>query len=343
MLSKASKVLPNFAKGTLTMSSTRDGFGKGIVELGTKDKNIVALCADLSESTRLDDFKKNFPDRFFELGVAEQNMAAIAAGLGLSGKIPFIASYATFSPGRNYEQIRTTIAYGKSNVKIIGSHAGVSVGPDGATHQATEDIAIMRVMPGVTVVVPADAEEARKATLALGSLKGPAYLRLTREKSPVFTSESSPFKIGHAEIIWEGESPSVALVACGPVVFEALLAAKDLEKEGISVIVVNCHTIKPLDEVTLLKVFKKCGALVTIEEHQRAGGLGGALAELTARFYPIPIESLGLPDRFGESGPPSDLLALFGLSSPHIISATHSVLKRKNSEKAYKISKIRLS
>jgi len=309
---------------------TRNGFGEGLVLAARKNKNVVGLCADLTESTRMDAFAKEFPERFFQVGVAEQNMATVAAGLGISGKVPFIASYATFSPGRNWEQIRTTISYNNSNVKIAGHHAGISVGPDGATHQAIEDIATMRVMANMRVIVPADAIEARKATMAAASIVGPVYLRLGREKTPVFTTEKTPFVPGRAEILWQSKKkPTVAIIGCGPLLYNALLAARDLEQEeGIGSIVINSHTIKPLDEKTILAAAKKCGAVVTVEEHSVLGGLGGAVAELLAKKLPTPMEFIGMQDTFGESGSPSELLAKYKMDAPAIIAAVKHVLRR---------------
>lgn len=310
---------------------TRNGYGQGLVEAGRKNKNVVVLCADLTESTRSEDFKKEFPDRFIELGVAEQNMASVASGMAAMGKIPFISSYAMFSPGRNWEQIRTTICYNNQHVIIGGAHTGVSVGPDGATHQAIEDIAITRVIANMTVIAPADVHEARKATVAAAELDGPVYIRFAREKTPVFSSATTPFEIGRAEILWESDSDKcdVAIIACGPLAHNALLAADELEKEGVSIVVVNNHTIKPLDEKTILKIAMEAGALVTVEEHQINGGLGSAIAELTARNIPVPIEFIGVQNCFGESGTPAELIERFGMSSKHIIEAARRAISRK--------------
>ncbi len=329
MLNPDLKLNPKLFEKNVEMKPTRDGYGDGLVIAGEENKNVVVLCADLTESTRSETFAKKFPERFFELGVAEQNMASVAAGLGISGKIPFISSYAVFSPGRNYEQIRTTIAYNDSNVKIAGAHAGVSVGPDGATHQATEDIAIMRVMPNMKVFCPCDAIEARKATIAAAKIWGPVYLRFSREKSPIMTTEKTRFTPGKAEIFWQSKKPQVAIIACGILVYNALLAAQELEKEKIGTIVLNSHTIKPLDEMKILEVAKKTDAVVTVEEHQIAGGLGGAVAELLAKKYPVPIEFIGMQDTFGESGKPDELLKKYGMSVKDIILAVKKVLKRK--------------
>lgn len=310
---------------------TRNGYGEGVVEAGEKNENIVVLCADLTESTRSEDFAKKFPERFIEVGVAEQNLASLAAGMALAGKIPFFSSYATFSPGRNNEQIRTTIAINQVNCKIVGSHAGISVGADGATHQALEDMALMRAMPNMRVIYPCDAIEAKKVTMAIAEVEGPVYLRLARAATPVITTEKTPFTFGKAEIFWSA-SPQIAdvtIVACGPLVYEALLAAQELEKKGISVEVVNSPTVKPLDEKTILTSVKKTKAVVTVEEHQAAAGFGGAVAELLVQQYPVPVEMIGVKDRFGESGEPDELLNAFGLSEAHIIKAVKKVLGRK--------------
>lgn len=307
----------------------RDGYGAGLVAAAEHNTNVVALCADLTESTRSDAFAQKFPERFFECGVAEQNMACVAAGLALTGKIPFIASYAAFSPGRNWEQIRTTIAYNNVNVKMMGHHAGVSVGPDGATHQMTEDIALMRAMPNVRVIVPCDALEAEKAVRSAAQIVGPLYIRFAREKSPVFTTGATPFIPGKAPVFWESARPQVAIIGCGALVYFCLLAARLLERERIGSIVMNCHTIKPLDEKKILEVAHKCGAAVAVEEHQVAGGLGGALAELFARHHPLPMEFVGLEDSFGESGAPNELVVKYGMDVSSIVRAAKKVAARK--------------
>ncbi|MBI2024278.1 transketolase family protein [Candidatus Giovannonibacteria bacterium] len=311
---------------------TRKGYGEGLFEAGEKDERIVALCADLTESTQMHLFAKKFPKRFIEIGVAEQNLAAVAAGLANYGKIPFISSYAMFSPGRNWEQIRTTICYNDVPVKIAGSHSGVSVGPDGATHQAIEDIAITRVIPNMVVIAPCDANEAKKATLAAAELNSPVYLRFTREKTPVCTTIETPFQIGRAEIFFESkkEKPDVAIISSGPLTHNALLAANDLEKDGMGVIVVNSHTIKPLDEKIIIETARKAGAIVTVEEHQIAGGMGSAVAELLSRNYPVPIEFVGVHDRFGESGVPGELITAFGMGVSDIKKASILANKRKS-------------
>lgn len=300
------------------LGGTRDGFGKALLELGEQNKDIVVLCADLAESTRTLAFKEKYRARYVEVGVAEQNMAAVAAGLANYGKIPFIASYAAFSPGRNNEQIRTTISLNNVPVKIAGMHAGISVGPDGATHQALEDMALMRVLPRMTVISPCDEEEARKATLAAALHDGPVYLRFSREKTPKMTTAHSPFAIGQANVLWDTDDTRVAVFATGPLVYNALKAAKALERE-IPVSVTNVHTIKPLDEASILAAAEEAGCAVSVEEHQMAGGLGGALAELFARELPLPLEMVAVSDRFGQSGTPEELMEHYGLGVSHII------------------------
>ncbi len=313
----------------MEMRPTRDGYGEGLLRLGGEDENVVVLTADLAESTRVEEFSKKYPERFFECGVAEQAMATVAAGLGISGKTPFISSYATFSPGRNWEQIRTTIAYNDSNVKIAGHHAGLSTGPDGATHQATEDIAIMRAMPNMKVIVPCDAIEAKKATVAAAKIWGPVYLRFGREKSPIITTEETPFTIGKAEVFYEARGAKVLIVACGLMVYKALEAARELQAEKFGVTVLNCHTIKPLDEKKIVDFAKKCGSVVVAEEHQIAGGLGGAVAELLAKKCPVPMEFVGLNDVFGESGRPDELLKKYEMDTRDIKEAVKRVAARR--------------
>ncbi|HUZ93067.1 MAG TPA: transketolase C-terminal domain-containing protein [Candidatus Paceibacterota bacterium] len=329
MLNPSAKLNPKMFDSDVEQAPTRNGYGEGIVLAAEENKNVVALCADLTESTRVEEFAKKFPERFFEIGVAEQNMATVAAGLGVSGKIPFISSYATFSPGRNWEQIRTTIAYNDSNVKIGGHHAGISVGPDGATHQATEDIAMMRVLPNVKVFVPCDAIEARKMTLAAARIWGPIYLRYGREKTPIMTTDETPFLPGRAEIFWQSKKPQVLIIGCGGLLYNALLAAHELEKEKIGSLVLNCHTIKPIDGKKIAELAKKIGAVVTVEEHQIAGGLGGAVAEVLAAHTPIPMEFIGMQDTYGESGPPNALIEKYGMGAKDIKAAVKKVLKRK--------------
>lgn len=318
---------PHLFSEKIPVLPTRNGFGDGLVLAAEQDERIVVLCADLTESTRVEAFKKQFPKRFVQFGVSEQSLAAVAAGFALAGKIPVIASYAAFSPGRNWEQIRTTACLQEMPVKIAGAHSGVSVGPDGGTHQMTEDIALMRVLPNMTVLAPCDAIETRKATLAALQHPGPVYIRFTRENSPVFTSEKTPFEIGKAQIFRTGND--VALVACGPLVYEALLAAKALAEKGVDARVINAASIKPLDEHAILDAAKTCGAIVTAEEAQSAGGLGGAVAELVCRHFPVPVERVGLEDVFGQSGTPAELLEHYRLTAPHIVKAALRVLKMK--------------
>lgn len=330
MINKDLKLVENiFEMEALSMEPTRDGYGHGVVEVGEKDERIVVLCADLAESTRSFWFKEKFPKRYIEIGVAEQNLATVASGLANYGKIPFISSYAVFSPGRNNEQIRTTISLSNLPVKICGMHAGVSVGPDGATHQALEDIALMRVQPNMTVVYPCDAEEARKATISAAKLDAPVYLRFAREKTPVFTTKDTPFKIGKAELLWKSKEPEVTIVACGPLVHNALLAAHELSEGGINTLVLNNHTIKPMDTDSVMKCVKSTGAVVTVEEHQIAGGMGSAVAEIVAQEYPVPIEFIGVHDKFGQSGTPNELVEYYGMGVSSIKEAVKKVLKRK--------------
>ncbi|MFH1315659.1 MAG: transketolase C-terminal domain-containing protein [Candidatus Uhrbacteria bacterium] len=315
----------------IKMVPTRNGYGEGLVEAGRRDKNVVVLCADLTESTRCEDFKVAFPDRFVQLGVHEQLLAAMGAGMALAGKVPFISSYAAFSPGRNYEQIRTCIALSETNVKIAGAHAGVSVGPDGATHQMLEDIALMRTLPNMTVLVPCDAIETKKATVAAAKIKGPVYIRFTRAASPVFTTKATPFKIGRAETLRKGKD--VTIIACGPIVYEALKAAEQLRSENIDARVINLHTIKPIDTKAIIKAASETGAIVTAEEHMIAGGLGSAVAEVLCDCCPTPFERIGIDDSFGQSGSPEKLLNYFGLTAPHIVKAVHRVLIKKSKNK----------
>lgn len=336
MLNEQLKLNQKIFDKDVEMKPTRDGYGEGLLILGEENPNVVVLSADLTESTRAEGFAKKFPERFFEIGVAEQNMATIAAGLGISGKIPFISSYAVFSPGRNYEQIRTTIAYNDSNVKIAGAHAGISVGPDGATHQATEDMAIMRVIPNMKVMCPCDLIETRKATIAAGKMWGPVYIRFGRENSPIMTTNETPFIPGKAQLLWyptqekKIKKPDVLIIGCGMLLYNALIAAKELEKEDIGVSVMNVHTIKPLDEDSVLNHAGHAGAVVTVEEHQIAGGLGSTVAELFAKKLPVPMEFIGMQDTFGESGKPGELIEKYGMGVKDIKEAVKKVLKRKN-------------
>ncbi len=309
------------------MAATRDGFGRGVVEAGERDARVVVLCADLAESTRSAWFRDRFPDRYIEVGVAEQNLAAVASGMAAEGLIPFITSYAAFSPGRNWEQIRTTIALNDQPVKVCGMHAGVSVGPDGATHQALEDIAIMRVIPNMTVVAPADAEEARKATAAAAAHPTPVYLRFAREKTPIVTLPETPFTIGKAYVVWEadGEHP-VVLASTGTMLFIALEAAKALEASGVAVRVLHIPTVKPLDTATILDATRGARGVVSLEEHQVAGGLGSALAELFVQHQLLPMRFVGVQDRFGQSGKPDELFQEYHLTPRDVIEAVQALL-----------------
>jgi transketolase len=327
MLNPQVKLNPKIGSPDIEQEPTRTGFGQGLEIIGEKNSQVVALTADLADSTKVSGFAKKFPERFVECGVAEQNMMGVAAGLALVGKIPFVASYATFSPGRNWDQLRVSVAYSENNVKVAGCHTGVSVGPDGATHQALEDIAMTRVLPNMTVVVPADTIEAKKTTIAISTHPGPAYFRLGREKTPVMTTEESPFEIGKAVVFKEGKD--VALIGCGPVLYNGLMAALELEKEGISVLVINNHTIKPIDSETIIWAAKLCGAVVTLEEHQVMAGAGSAVAEVLAANLPVPIEMVGMPDSFGESGEPEQLIKKYGMDKDAVARAIKKVLTRK--------------
>jgi transketolase len=313
--------------GELKEEPIRKGFGRGLLEAGKRNQNVVAACADLTDSTQMSLFKAEFPDRFVEIGVAEQNLVTVGSGLAAMGKIPFVSSYAAFSPGRNWEQIRTTICLNNRPVRVVGSHAGVSVGPDGATHQMLEDIALMRVLPNMVVIAPGDAIEAEKATLALADDKRPAYLRLAREATPIITTASTPFEIGKAYVFEEGTE--ITLIATGTMTYQALVAAGQLIKDGIKAEVIHVPTIKPLDTETILKSVRKTGAVVTAEEGQIAGGLGGAIAELLSEEHPVPMARIGMRDRFGESGSPTELLEHFGLDAKHIRLSAHYVLDKK--------------
>jgi transketolase len=327
MLNPTQQLNPKIGSPDIETAPSRNGFGEGLLHLGEHNKDVVALTGDLAESTRVLDFAKKYPERFIECGVAEQNMMGVAAGMAIAGKTPFVASYATFSPGRSWDQLRVSVAYSQANVKVAGSHTGLSVGPDGATHQALEDIAIVRTLPNMTVVVPCDAIEARKTTIALGGTAGPAYFRLGREKTPVMTTEDSPFSVGKASVFKEGSD--VAIIGSGPILYNGLMAAIELEKLGISVLVINNHTIKPIDVETIVWAAKLTGAVVTLEEHQVMGGAGSAIAEVLAQHYPVPIEMIGMQDSFGESGEPAQLMKKFGMDTESIKAAIKKVLTRK--------------
>jgi transketolase len=314
------------------MAPTRNGFGRGLVVAGHENKDVVALCADLAESTRAHWFREEFPKRYIEIGVAEQNLAAVAAGMAAVGKKPFIMSYAAFSPGRNNEQIRTTISLNDQPVVIVGCHAGVSVGPDGATHQALEDIALMQNQPNMTVVVPCDSNQAKKATEVLARFEHPSYLRLARDKSAVFTTEETPFEIGKAYVYFAAsETPDVVIYACGGLVFEAMKAAIALHEQDIQCAVINVATIKPLDEATIVTWAERARAVVTVEEHQVAGGLGSAIANLLAQTTPRPIEFVGVKDRFGQSGTTAQLYREYELDEAAITAAVKKVARRSAS------------
>lgn len=313
--------------GELKYESNRKGFGRGLLEAGKRNPQVVAACADLTESTQMSLFKAEFPERFVEMGVAEQNLATVGAGLAGMGKIPFVTSYAAFSPGRNWEQIRTTACLNERPVKIIGSHAGLSVGPDGATHQMLEDIALMRVLPHMVVLAPCDSVEAEKATLAMAEDPHPNYMRLAREDIPILTTDKTPFEIGKAYVFEAGDD--VTIIATGTMTYQALLAAELLFKDGISAEVIHCPTIKPLDNETILKSVRKTGKVVTIEEGQIAAGLGGAIAELISEECPARLKRIGMKDHFGESGQPAELYEHFGLDAKHIRLAAHHVLDQK--------------
>jgi transketolase len=331
MMNDDANLNPNLFEADCEQQPIRKGFGEGLLEAGKRDPRVVALCADLTESTQMHLFRDAFPERFVQIGVAEQNLVGVASGMAAMGKTAFCSSYAMFSPGRSWEQIRTTVAYNNQPVIIVGSHAGVSVGPDGGTHQAIEDIAITRVIPRMVVVSPCDAIEAKKATLALAALRQPSYLRLAREKTPVITTEETPFEIGKAQILWQPEEgkPQVGIVATGALVAKALEAAKALEEDGVAATVLNVHTIKPLDEDAVLSLAEDAGCLVTVEEHQIAGGLGSAVAELLAAQLPTPIEFVGVADRFGQSGKPEELVEYYGMGTSAILEAAARAIARR--------------
>ena len=315
-----SSLNPKVFDNDVEQVAIRTGFGEGFLLAGKDNPNVVGLCADLTESTKMNLFKEAFPERFFEVGVAEQNLASVASGMAAMGKVPFISSYAMFSPGRNWEQIRTTICYNNTNVKIAGSHAGVSVGPDGGTHQALEDLAITRVLPRMIVISPCDAIEARKATIAAARAVGPTYIRLAREKTPVITTEATPFEIGKATTLYQGaETPIIGIVATGALVHKALLAARRLEGDGISVKVLNLSTVKPLDQEAIIALARETKAIVTVEEHQIAGGMGSAVAECLVQHCRLRIAFIGVNDRFGQSGKPDELIDYYGMGTESIV------------------------
>lgn len=349
MLNPFQKLNSKIFDADVELVSMRLGFGEGLVLAAEADSNVVGLCADLTESTHMNFFKGEFPERFVQVGVAEQNLVGVAAGMAAMGKVPFIGSYAIFSPGRNWEQIRTMVCYNNVNVKIIGSHAGVSVGPDGGSHQALEDIAITRAIPRMTVISPCDAVEAKKATIAAAKMNGPVYIRLIREKTPIITAEITPFEIGKAQIFWQtgevnkaGKSgdevtnmqsyvgmSQVGIIATGALVHKAIVAARELEAEGVAVTVMNLATIKPLDTAAVVELAKNTGAVVTVEEHQIAGGMGSAVAECLSQNNPVPMEFVGVADQFGQSGKAEELVGHYGMGVSHIKAAVKKVLARK--------------
>jgi len=327
MLNPELKLNPKIFDKDVDQRPIRDGYGEALLKLGEKNSEVVVLTADLKESTRVDKFAQKWPERFIECGVAEQNMAAIAGGLGVSGKIAFISSYATFSPGKNWETIRTTIIYNNSNVKIAGHHAGIVTGADGATHQALEDIALMRCLPNIRIISPCDAFEAEKATLYSVDVYGPFYLRFVRDKTPIITTKETPFRFGKIEYFWKEENPKVAIFATGHLVYQALLAAKELKEEkDVKVCVLNVHTIKPLDEERILEVISKVEGIVTVEDHQVIGGMGSAISEFLSKTKPTRIEFIGLQDTFGESGNMLDLLKKYKLDKEAIKEAVKKLL-----------------
>lgn len=335
MLNKDLKLNEKMFDEKPEVDATRSGYGKGLEILGEENPNVVVLSADLTESTKAEGFAKKWPDRFFEMGVAEQNMAAVAAGLGVSGKTAFISSYATFSPGKNWETIRTTIVYNESNVKIAAHHAGIMTGPDGATHQATEDIASVRAWPLIDIFVPCDAIEGEKATVAAGRTTKTSYLRFSRDKTPIMTTEETPFEPGKIQTFWHppagGEKPQVVIFGMGWLLYQALLAAKELESEGINVLVANVATIKPLDEEKIVELVNQTGAAVSIEDHQVRGGMGSAVAEALAKNKPTPMEFVGLQDTFGESGTPTELIKKYKMDKDAVKEAVKKVISRKTS------------
>lgn len=310
--------------------ATRFGFGEGLVELGAHDERVVVLGGDITGSVMTNLFRDRFPDRFFSMGIAEQNATTVAAGLALSGKIPFFASYGAFCALRNADQLRISVCYNEANVKIGGGHSGISVGPDGATHQVLEEIALLRALPHMTLVVPCDYLEARKATIAIGQMVGPAYIRFGREPIPSFTREDTPFVLGRAETFREGND--IAIIATGCMVWESLVAAEELAKEGIQARVINLHTIKPIDTETIVKAARECGAIVTAEEHQIMGGMGSAVAQVVVKNEPVPMEFVGVTDTFGGSGNPDELMTAFGLTARDVYNSAKKTLMRRAGE-----------
>lgn len=316
----------NILSANVPQEPIRAGFGRGLAAAAARDERVVGACADLTDSTHMGEFAKAFPERFIEIGIAEQNLVTVGSGLASQGKIPFVSSYAAFAPGRCWEQIRTTICLNDQPVKVVGSHAGVSVGPDGATHQMLEDIAIMRVLPNMTVIAPCDSIEAEKVTFAMALDKSPNYVRLAREKTPIITTQGTPFEIGKAYIYRPGVD--VSIISTGTMTYHALVAADRLSDDGIIAEVVHVPTVKPLDRSTILESVRKTKCVVTAEEGQAAGGFGGAIAELLGEEFPVPIRRIGMNDRYGESGEPAELLIHFGLDANHIRLAAHEVVAK---------------
>ncbi len=329
MLNPELKLNPKLFDKNVEQVPVRKGFGEGLVEAAKADKRVVALCADLTDSTCMGPFKEKFSERFVEVGVAEQNLATVASGMAAAGKIPFMGSFAIFSPGRNWEQIRTTVCYNNVPVKIAGHHAGLSAAADGGSHQMLEDIALMRTLPRMVVLSPCDAIEAKKATMAAAKTNEPTYIRLTRNATAVMTTEDTPFEVGKAQIIFRSQKSDVGVIATGHLLYKALLAAKKLTEEGKGVIVMNLSTIKPLDEHAIIKLAHETRAIVTVEEHQVAGGMGGAVAECLAAHFPVPIEFIGVKDKFGQTGTADELIELYELGEKHIYAAAKRVMLRK--------------
>lgn len=326
-LNPAARLVPDVFSATIVKEPSRDGWGKELVKLGGEMPNLVVLSADVSPSVRTNWFEEKYPARFIECGIAEQNMASVASGFAMEGKVVFFSAYGTFSPGRNWDQVRVSVVMNKLNVKFSGAHAGITVGPDGATHQSLEDIALMRVLPGLVVLNPCDSNEAAKCARAAAKTPGPFYIRVGRENTPVFTTDATPFEIGKAVVLKDGGD--VAILATGILVHEALKAAKMLADEGINAAVINHHTIKPIDKENVLSCAKKCGALVTVEEHQITGGFGGAVCETLADEMPTPVVRVGMMDRFGESGPAYALIEKYGMGAKSIADAAKKAIGRK--------------
>jgi len=318
------EITPDLIK---TGKATRFGLGEGLLEMAETNPNVVVLDADLSKSTTTNIFARKYPERFFNIGIAEQNLMGVAGGLSLVGKIPYLATYGAFAVGRTFDQTRVSVAYGNLNVKINAMHGGISVGPDGATHQMMEDFALARVLPGMKLIAPCDYEEAKKAVRAVAEFWGPVVLRYGREAVPILTTKETPFQIGRAETYVEGTD--LTIIACGVMVYLSLLAAQALEKEGVHARVINCHTIKPIDKEAILRAAQETGAIVTAEEHQVMAGFGSAVAEVVVQDHPVPMEFVGMKDRFGESGKPWELLKAFGMMDTDIVAAAHRVLERK--------------